>query len=126
MTAQPDSRSPPRPFACLRPWNASNARARRATGGGEYWEHEPCRGCDRWWKLHGKLHRELGCKPWQWPCIEHPDTVSGYPEGSEAYKRWKPDLEAQDCWRALDEAAKEARRAKREARRAVRAQEATT
>jgi hypothetical protein len=88
---------------------------------GEYWTHMPCPGCDRWWKLHSKLHRELGCKPWEWPCIQHPDTVSGYPEGSEAYKRWKPDLEAQELWQALDAAAREARRAKREAKRLARA-----
>jgi hypothetical protein len=92
---------------------------------GKYWEHEPCPGCDRWWKLHGMLHRELGCKPWDWPCIEHPDSVSGYPEGSEASKRWRPNMEAQELWKALDAAAREARRARREAKRLAKAQRTT-
>src|SRR5215831_16106348 len=43
--------------------------------GGKYWEHTLCPGRNRWWKLHSRLHRELGRKPWQWPCIQHPDTV---------------------------------------------------
>jgi hypothetical protein len=29
----------------------------------------PCRGCDRWYDLHDELHRELGCKLWDWPCV---------------------------------------------------------
>ena len=29
----------------------------------------PCPGCTRWYDLHGDLHSELGCKPWQWPCV---------------------------------------------------------
>jgi hypothetical protein len=80
---------------------------------GEYWKHEECPGCRRWWDLHALLHRELKCRPWQFPCIEHLATVSGYPEGDEAWKAWKPDLAAQARWRALAKAAKEARRAQK-------------
>ncbi len=25
-----------------------------------------------WWAAHNQLHRELGCKPWQWPCVADP------------------------------------------------------
>jgi hypothetical protein len=60
-----------------------------------------CRHCRRWWDLHSELHKELGARLWQWPCIEHPGTRSPYPRGSEADKRWEPDLDAQAMWRAL-------------------------
>jgi hypothetical protein len=29
----------------------------------------PCPGCQQWYDLHDELHRELGCKPWEWPCV---------------------------------------------------------
>jgi hypothetical protein len=29
----------------------------------------PCPGCRRWYDLHADLHVELGCKPWEWPCV---------------------------------------------------------
>jgi hypothetical protein len=29
----------------------------------------PCPGCTRWYDLHDDLHSELGCKPWEWPCV---------------------------------------------------------
>ena len=29
----------------------------------------PCSGCARWYDLHDDLHRELGCQPWEWPCV---------------------------------------------------------
>jgi len=29
----------------------------------------PCTGCERWYDLHAELHSELGCKPWEWPCL---------------------------------------------------------
>lgn len=31
--------------------------------------HSPCPGCERWYDLHGELHVELGCKPWEYPCV---------------------------------------------------------
>lgn len=27
---------------------------------------------EKWWAAHNALHRELGCKPWQWPCVASP------------------------------------------------------
>jgi len=78
------------------------------------WGREPCDSCRRWWDLHDLLHHELHCKPWQFPCIEHPHACSPYPPGSVADRNWQPDRAAQDLWRALDEASREARR---EARR---------
>ena len=32
-------------------------------------KRENCPGCERWWDAQDLLHRELGCKPWVWPCI---------------------------------------------------------
>jgi hypothetical protein len=29
----------------------------------------PCPGCSRWYDLHDDLHTELGCRPWEWPCV---------------------------------------------------------
>jgi hypothetical protein len=29
----------------------------------------PCPGCERWYDFNGELHVELGCKPWEWPCV---------------------------------------------------------
>jgi hypothetical protein len=36
---------------------------------GKYWKHQQCAGCARWYDFHDELHRELGCEPWQWPCV---------------------------------------------------------
>jgi hypothetical protein len=35
----------------------------------EYWKHKMCAGCEAWWNLHSELDDELGCEPWQWPCV---------------------------------------------------------
>jgi hypothetical protein len=43
-------------------------------------------------------------KLWEWPCVQHPDTVSPYPKGSYADKNWRPNLEAQARYIALEEA----------------------
>jgi hypothetical protein len=72
--------------------------------GGEYWNRETCAGCERWRELHGLLNRELRLRPWQFPAIEHPDAENPYPPGSPAAASWKPDLEAQARWRALEAA----------------------
>src|SRR5262249_62268885 len=53
---------------------------------GEYWKHEQCRACDQRSKQHSVLHRELRCKPWQWYCVERPESKPGYPKGSKADK----------------------------------------
>src|SRR5262245_42292236 len=69
--------------------------------GGKYWERTQCAGCEEWWRLHSLLHKELGAKLWEWPCIQHPEAVTCFPEGSTAAKTWKPDLRAPARWRAL-------------------------
>jgi hypothetical protein len=28
-----------------------------------------CAGCQHWYDLHAELNAELGCKPWEWPCV---------------------------------------------------------
>ena len=70
-----------------------------------YWEErEPCAACEQWHELHSILYHELKLAPWQWYAVEHPNTRSPYPEGSHADKEWKPDLEAQERYRALEAA----------------------
>jgi hypothetical protein len=68
---------------------------------GEYWKRQRCAACDAWWEQHSILHEEMHCAIWQWPCVENPNAVSPYPEGSFAAKNWKPDLEAQARYRLL-------------------------
>jgi hypothetical protein len=70
-----------------------------------------CSDGERWWRLHSDLVDELGTKPWQWPCIQAPNTQS-------SYIGWKPNLEAQERWKMLAKASREAKREEREARRA--------
>jgi hypothetical protein len=72
---------------------------------GEYWKHEECAGCDLWWDLYGELHDELGAPLWDWPCIQHPDAANPWPEGSYMAGQWKPNLVAQELYRALERAA---------------------
>jgi hypothetical protein len=71
---------------------------------GKYWEHTECAGCAEWWRLHGILHKELQAKLWEWPCIQHPDAVTCFPDGSPAAKAWKPNTAAQERWLALEAA----------------------
>jgi hypothetical protein len=85
---------------------------------GEYWKHEECPGCRQWWKLHNRLWDELKCKPWQWPCIEHPESKNPWPEGSAAAGAWVPDEQARELWRMLDEDARAQERQRRRERRA--------
>jgi hypothetical protein len=82
------------------PWN----------GDDEHCGHEECAGCKTWWKLHGRLHQELQCRPWQWPCVQPPDTEWPDPPGSPADQNWQPNGGAQQMWRLLELAAHEARR----------------
>jgi hypothetical protein len=48
---------------------------------------------------------------------------SPYPHGSEADKRWEPDLEAQGVWWQLEAARKAQRKAARESRQCAKATE---
>jgi hypothetical protein len=70
-----------------------------------YWERKCCAACDKWWSLHGQLHRELGCRLEQWPAVEHPLSTSPYPTGSAADKAWRPDERGRELWRLLEQAA---------------------
>jgi hypothetical protein len=74
----------------------------------KYFVHEECAACDAWWQQHGILVAELRLKPWEFPAIEDPEAASPYPEGSEAWKNDKPDVEAQARYRALAQAVAEA------------------
>ena len=56
-----------------------------------------CAACKEWWVQHSKLHAELRCKPWDWPCVQDPAAPSQYRA---------PDLTAQKRYRALEEAAR--------------------
>jgi hypothetical protein len=49
-----------------------------------------CHGCEEWFRLHSILHRELGCRPWEYPCVQHPDTEGAK---ADAVARWR-ELEA--------------------------------
>src|SRR3954447_14558774 len=57
----------------------------------------PCPSCERWYDLHDELHRELGCKPWEWPCVSRQRPKRG---GSPV---WNEDIAARMT--LLDEAA---------------------
>jgi hypothetical protein len=70
-------------------------------GGDEHWGHEECAGCKTWWKLHGRLHQELQCRPWQWPCVQAPETERPYPPGSSTDQNWQPNgghSRYGECW----------------------------
>jgi hypothetical protein len=55
---------------------------------GEYWKHEPCDGCEEWWRLHWELHRELGLGPHEIP-YRAPHEQNPYPTGSAAAEHWR-------------------------------------
>jgi hypothetical protein len=78
-----------------------------------------CRSDERWWKLQNDLCDELHTRPWEYPCVEHPDTSNPYPPGTPAHLSWRPNDRAQEMWKALDAASREAKRAAREARKAA-------
>jgi hypothetical protein len=65
-----------------------------------------CAGCRRWWELHDQLHAALKLKPWDWPATQNPRSNWVIPE-------------AQERWRKLDAASREARRARRRAKNAM-------
>jgi len=85
---------------------------------GKYWGRQQCAGCERWWELQNQLCDEVHARIWQYPCVEHPNTVSPYPRNTPAHKSWQPCLEAQALWKTLAEASREQRREERMARRA--------
>jgi hypothetical protein len=62
----------------------------------------PCPGCLQWYDLHERLHDELHCALWQWPCISRRSSKHA---GDSC---WNDEIAAR--MKMLDEAAK-ARRA---------------
>jgi hypothetical protein len=73
-------------------------------GHDEYWKFEPCAACDGWWDEHNILHREIGAKPWEWPCVQSPAVQNPWPEGSYMDSKWEPNVEAQERYRQLEAA----------------------
>src|SRR5262249_52870794 len=72
---------------------------------GKYAGWQPCPACDERVELGRVIARELDLPVWRWfPCVQHPDTISPYPKGSPADQDWRPNLEAQALYRALEEA----------------------
>ena len=76
--------------------------------GDNHLKRRRCAACEQWSKLNSRLVDELQLMPWQYPAYENPEAGSPYPEGSEAQKGDKPDLEAQARYRALQAAAEAA------------------
>jgi hypothetical protein len=91
---------------------------------GKYWGRQQCPGCKRWWELQNQLCDELCCKPWEYPCVEDPRTQNPYPRGMPAHQSWQPNHRAQEMWRTLADASREAKREERAARRAKGANDA--
>ena len=71
-----------------------------------------CRSDERWSELHARLHDELHCRPWEWPCVEDPHTEYPYPSFTNAHRSWRPNERAQQTWKVLDQASREARAAR--------------
>ena len=42
---------------------------------GGYWKFRECPGCTKWGHLQARLHDELRCKPWDWPCVAGPSVA---------------------------------------------------
>jgi len=78
----------------------------------------PCFHCKERGRLKYEIHRELRLYPWE-TAVEDPEAGSPYPVGSWAYENDEPNLEAQARWRALEQAAREMRRARRAAKAAA-------
>ena len=67
-----------------------------------------CPACTEWWDAQSTIHRELACRPWNFPPCEY--------EGMGA---WPPNEEARALWRLFEEATRLAGRGHRKrARRA--------
>ena len=64
---------------------------------------EPEISSEEWTAQQWIIHDELRLQPWE-RAVQDPEATPPYPEGTYAFKNWKPDLEAQARWRALEEA----------------------
>src|SRR5262245_7224343 len=65
--------------------------------------YEDCDGCKQWSDLHHRLHRELGAKIWEFPCIENPHSGNPEPPGTYNHEHWQPDEKGRARWRALEQ-----------------------
>jgi len=68
-----------------------------------------CAGCKRRDDLDEQLMFELKLTRVVYPTIEDPLVRNPYPPGTHGHKTWQPDYEAQERWRALEAASREAR-----------------
>lgn len=75
-------------------------------------ERFECTGCKRYFAFDEELMHEFKLGRVVFPTIESPKVKNPYPLGSEGYLFWQPDREAQERWRLLAEASREARRAR--------------
>jgi hypothetical protein len=72
---------------------------------------DTCQACELEKRLRGDLEDALGLRPWE--TIQHPDSECVYPPGRAGYDDWPA---AQQRWRALEAASREARRTAKVAR----------
>ena len=70
---------------CRRPRWKPDGPGQFSTGGGS-WVQNECSGCREWWRLHSILHGELGCRPWEFPCIEYPHWKDANPDRVALYR----------------------------------------
>jgi hypothetical protein len=59
-----------------------------------------CDACRAWSDAHDALHRELGLRPWAWPCVPR----CPFPPNSPEAQAWRPSADQRTLWEALDEA----------------------
>jgi hypothetical protein len=56
---------------------------------GGLWVRDQCANCEEWGRLQAILHDEFGCRPWQWPCVAHPDEEGADPDAVALYRELK-------------------------------------
>jgi hypothetical protein len=59
-----------------------------------------CGACQDWANAHSELHKELGLRPWEWPCLP----VCPHPPGSSAAQDWSPSGPELQFWQTLERA----------------------
>jgi hypothetical protein len=59
-----------------------------------------CPACQAWHDAHSQLHRGLGLRPWQWPCLP----INPFPPGSINSRGWSPEGEELELWQQLERA----------------------
>ena len=59
-----------------------------------------CAACRDWSNAHNELHKELGLRPWEWPCLP----INPFPPGSINSRDWQPEGEELLLWQTLEKA----------------------